>query len=265
MYKTTFKISKMDCASEEHIIRMTLAELPQIKSLEFDIPDRKLTVFHDDDNESILKRLKNLNFETSLIECIAVNPSIITNDNTQKERKLLWMVLIINFFLFALELTTGFFANSLGLLADSLDMLADSIVYALALLAVGRTIARKKKVAKFAGYFQLILVVLGFTEVVRRFLGFEEIPDFETMIFVSILALIGNAYCMYLLQKNKSKEAHIQASMIFTSNDIIVNIGVILAGLLVFITKSKYPDFFIGIIVFFIVGKGAFNILKLSK
>ena len=79
------------------------------------------------------------------------------------------------------------------------------------------------------------------------------------------MALIGNAYSLYLLQKSKSKEVHIQASMIFTSNDIIVNIGIILAALLVFITNSKYPDLIIGIIVFSMVAKGALRILKLSK
>ncbi|MDZ7612423.1 MAG: hypothetical protein U5K51_00860 [Flavobacteriaceae bacterium] len=59
---------------------------------------------------------------------------------------------------------------------------------------------------------------------------------------MSILALIGNGLCLYLLQKSKSKEAHMQASMIFTSNDVIVNLGVILAGGLVYLTNSKYPD-----------------------
>lgn len=53
--------------------------------------------------------------------------------------------------------------------------------------------------------------------------------------------------------------------MIFTSNDIIVNLGVIVAGGLVFLTDSKYPDLVVGTIVFFLVGQGAFKILKLSR
>ena len=56
-----------------------------------------------------------------------------------------------------------------------------------------------------------------------------------------------------------------QASMIFTSNDVIVNIGVIVAGILVYFTNSKIPDLVIGVFVFVIVGKGAFRILKLSR
>ena len=153
----------------------------------------------------------------------------------------------------------------MGLVADSLDMLADALVYGLSLWAVGSTVTRKKKVARLSGYFQLALALIGLVEVIRRFISFEEVPDFQTMIIVSILALIANSVCLYLLQKSKSKEAHMKATMIFTSNDIIINTGVILAGVLVLLTQSKYPDLIIGSIVFLIVLRGAFRILTLGK
>jgi len=66
------------------------------------------------------------------------------------------------------------------------------------------------------------------------------------MIVVSILALVANSICLYLLQGSKSDEAHMKASMIFTSNDVIINSGVILAGILVLVTESKYPDLIVG-------------------
>ncbi len=126
-------------------------------------------------------------------------------------------------------------------------------------------IAKKKKVAKTAGYFQLILATLGLIEVIRRFIGYEGVPDFKFMISVSFFALIANAICFYLLQKSKSKEAHMQASMIFTSNDIIINLGVIIAGSLVIWLDSSYPDLIVGAIVFGLVVQGAMRILKLGK
>ncbi len=255
----------MDCPSEEQMIRMTLADLTNINSLDFDIPNRQLTVFHTDNYYQIFQRLDSLKFDTSLIETVSEDNYISSSDNKDEEKKLLRQVLAINFFFFAIELTIGFISNSMGLVADSLDMLADSIVYGLALFAVGDTMTRKKNIAKSAGYFQLTLAVFGFIEVVRRFVGTETVPAFQSMIIVSIFALIGNGLCLYLLQKSKSKEVHMQASMIFTSNDVIVNLGVIVAGGLVYLTNSKYPDLSVGTIVFFIVGQGAFKILKLSK
>ena len=255
----------MDCPSEEQMIRMKLADLTNINSLDFDIANRQLTVYHTDSHDQIFQRLDNLKFDTSLIDSVSADNYIATTDNTDREKKLLWQVLAINFFFFALELTTGFISNSMGLVADSLDMLADSIVYGLALFAVGGTMTRKKNIAKSAGYFQLTLAVFGFIEVIRRFVGTETIPAFQTMIIISILALIGNGLCLYLLQKSKSKEAHMQASMIFTSNDIIINSGVITAGLLVNWLNSGYPDLIIGALVFVIVARGAYRILQLSK
>jgi Co/Zn/Cd efflux system component len=160
---------------------------------------------------------------------------------------------------------TGYIAGSMGLIADSLDMLADSIVYGLSLFAVVGTPLRKKNVAKAAGYFQLALASLGFAEVIRRFMGHGETPDFYMMIVISLLALAGNASCLYLLQKSKSHEAHMKASMIFTSTDVIVNLGVIIAGGVVYLTASKLPDLAVGSIVFIIVGIGAYRILQLSK
>ncbi|WP_449304953.1 cation transporter [Pedobacter alpinus] len=244
---------------------MTLADLTNINSLDFDIANRQLTVFHINNHHQILQRLHNLKFDTSIIDSISVDNYIPSTDNTNHDKKLLWQVLIINLFFFALEITTGFISNSMGLVADSFDMFADSLVYALALFAVGGTLTRKKKIAKSAGYFQFVLALFGLIEVIRRFIGAETIPSFQPMIIISLLALIGNGLCLYLLQKSKSKEAHMQASMIFTSNDVIVNFGVIIAGVLVYVTNSNYPDLIVGTIVFFIVGQGAFKILKLSK
>jgi Co/Zn/Cd efflux system component len=86
------------------------------------------------------------------------------------------------------------------------------------------------------------------------------------MIVVSVMALIANGYCLYLLHKSKSKEeAHMKASMIFTSNDVIINLGVIVAGLLVNWLNSNKPDLIIGTIVFALVIQGAIRILKIGK
>lgn len=264
MLKSVFNVSKMDCPSEESLIRMKLDGLSAIKSLVFDIENRKLTVFHSEENPEIEQRLKALNLGAEHKETIPVQQDEFI-DNTSVQSKLLWTVLLINFAFFIIEITTGLISKSMGLVADSLDMLADAFVYGLSLWAVGSTVIRQKKVARLSGYFQLVLALLGLTEVIRRFISFEEVPDFQTMIIVSVMALIANSVCLYLLQKSKSKEAHMKATMIFTSNDVIINTGVILAGVLVLITQTKYPDLIIGVIVFLIVVRGAFKILKLGK
>ena len=154
----------------------------------------------------------------------------------------------------------------MGLVADSLDMLADAFVYGISLYAVGGTLARKKNIALTAGYFQLTLAIIGFIEVLRRFFFSQGVPDFMTMVIVSAFALLANAACLYLLQRAKGKEeAHMKASLIFTSNDVIINLGVILAAALVYLLESSLPDLVIGSIVFVLVIRGARRILQLGK
>lgn len=264
MEKTLFLISKMDCPSEENLIRMKVEDIDVIKKLDFDLPNRQLTIYHEGDLELIEKTILELNLGGEKLTSEYTEQESFKEDYNQ--RKLLWVVLAINFAFFLIEITTGLISKSMGLVADSLDMLADSFVYGISLMAVGGTILRKKKVAKLSGYLQITLAIVGFTEVVRRFLGMENLPNVNTMILVSLFALIANGICLYLMQKSKSKEeAHIQASMIFTSNDVIINIGVIAAGVLVRALDSNKPDLLIGTIVFFLVLQGAFRILKLAK
>ena len=267
MDKTTFRVAKMDCPSEENLIRMQLDNVETVKSLDFDIPNRQLVVLHEGELDKIEKSIKSLNLDSSIIkkeEAAEKEEELMLAENTG-QRKMLWTVLGINFTFFVIEITTGFISDSMGLVADSLDMLADALVYGFSLFAIGSTLSRKKRTARISGYLQLTLAVIGLIEVIRRFIGMEELPDFQTMIIVSILALMANSFSLYLLQRSKSKEAHMQASMIFTSNDIIINLGVILAGALVYFTESKLPDLIIGAVVFIIVTRGAIRILKLGS
>ena len=264
MNKTIFEIAKMDCPSEENVIRLKLDGISGVANLDFDIPGRKLTVFHSGEIEQIEKSIVELNLGGKKISTERTTRTDFDENTNQK--KLLWTVLIINLLFFIIEMVTGLISKSMGLVADSMDMLADTFVYGISLLAVGRSLTRKKHIAKLAGYFQITLAILGFAEVLRRFFGDVKLPNFSTMIIVSLLALIANGICLYLLQKSKSKEeAHIKASTIFTSNDVIINLGVIVAGLLVYWLNSNKPDLIIGTIVFALVIQGALRILKLGK
>lgn len=253
----------MDCHSEEQMIRMKLEPYSEVKQLSFDIPNRKLMVYHTDEIARIHQAISDLKLNDRLETTEDTEMPVTTDDSQQ--RKILWWVLGINFGFFVLEMTTGWISRSMGLVADSLDMLADSIVYGLSLFAVGTTISRKKRVAKISGYFQIGLALLGFLEVIRRFFTVSETPLFQWMIIVSVLALIGNLASLWLINTVKSEEAHMQASAIFTSNDIIVNGGVILAGIMVYFLDSKWPDLAIGGIVFTFVMRGAIRILNLAR
>lgn len=263
MEKTVFQIPRMDCPSEENLVRLKLGGIAAIANLDFDIPNRRLVVFHDGQLERIESSIVDLGLGGRRLRTEQADG--FESEDQRGQRKLLWAVLAVNFAFFIIEVAAGLISASMGLVADSLDMLADAFVYAISLFAVGGSVARKKNVARLAGYFQIALAVFGFVEVVRRFVGVEETPDFGVMIVVSILALAANAFCLYLLQKSKNQEAHMRASAIFTSNDVVINLGVIVAGGLVGLLGSNIPDLIVGALIFAVVLRGAMKILRLAK
>lgn len=264
MERMTFKVPHMDCAAEEQLVRMKLADREGVKRLAFDLSDRTVAVVHTGNSAGIEQAMQELNLGASVIGRETVD-ELEPDAGDEQQRKLLIIVLLINAALFVLEMATGFIAQSMGLVADSLDMLADALVYGLSLYAVGKAVASKKRVARISGFFQLALAVFGAMEVLRRFFGAGDEPSFILMIVISLIAFAGNVASLFILRRTQSQDANIQASQIFTSNDVLVNIGVIVAGVLVYFTGSKAPDLAVGAVVFCLVGYGAFRILKLSR
>ena len=265
MKKLCYHIPGMDCPAEEQMIRMKLSEVEGLEGLVFDLKDRKLEVFHRGEANEITSLIKTLNMGGRLVSEEDIEKASALGSNVALERKMLWAVLYINAAFFVGEIIAGWLSGSMGLVADSLDMLADALVYGLSLWAVGSMARRKKRVAALSGYLQLILSVMGLVEVIRRFTGADIFPDFRAMIIVSFLALIANATSLYLLQKSKSKGEHVKASMICTSNDVIINAGIIVSGGLVYWTQSPIPDLVTGSLVFCLVVWGALRIIKLSR
>jgi Co/Zn/Cd efflux system component len=273
MKKTIFKISKMDCASEESLVRMALDNLEKIEQLSFNIEDRELTVFHDLDSQNILKKLEPLKFGAKIVSTSELNISEEkqldsdkqkTADQEASESRVLWVLMAINGVMFFAEIIYGFIAQSAGLIADAMDMFADAGVYGISLYAVGRSLSLKRKAARISGYAQMFLALFALSEALRRsFFGSD--PEPFSMIYISIIALVANVICLVLINKQKSGGLHMKASAIFSANDVIVNLGVILAAVLVYFSGSKIPDLIIGVVISVVVLRGAITILNLSK
>lgn len=108
MNKTIFNITKMDCSSEEQLIRLKLQTIDTVKSLEFDIPNRKLIVYHCANPDPIFSALESLQLNTTMISTGESN-RVFETDTSNSQRKLLWTVLLINFLFFGLEMLMGVF------------------------------------------------------------------------------------------------------------------------------------------------------------
>lgn len=268
-FVSRYKIPQMDCPSEERLIRLALDGIEPPIGLQFDIPNRLVKVFHDDNLEEITNKLQSLNLgsqlESTKKSCSneAAKANDLAQKNETKEASTLKWLLAINGVMLFVEMFAGILAQSAGLVADSLDMFADAAVYGLAIYAVGKSITMKLRAAHISGVLQVILALGALSEVVRRFIYGSEPMSSLMMIFGGI-ALIANVACLFLIFGNKEDGAHMKASWIFSANDVIANVGVILAGLLVTLTSSRYPDLVIGLIIALVVLNGARRILQLK-
>lgn len=179
----------------------------------------------------------------------------------REEGRILKILLSINAFMFIAEITLGILSESTALIADSLDMLADATVYGIGLYAVGRSPLVKIKAAHLSGVFQVLLGVLVSADVIRRLIYGSE-PESFLMISVGMVALVANVICLILISKHKEGEVHMRASWIFSKNDVIANLGIIISGGFVYLLDSRFPDLIIGMIISIIVIRGGIHIIK---
>lgn len=183
------------------------------------------------------------------------------NVTTQTERKILWLAFVLNMTMFMVGLMAGLWAQSTGLIADSLDMLADASAYAIGLFAIGRSHYFKSTSAMLSGSLLLILSIGVLVQVVWHTLAGSS-PDSLIIILIASLSLLVNTGVLTLLGRFRQGEAHLRAAWIFTRADVIVNLGVIVSGILVAITHSRYPDLMVGFLVGLFVVKEACHILR---
>ena len=182
----------------------------------------------------------------------------------RQQSGVLIILLAINAFMFVVEFGFGLISESTALIADSLDMLADATVYGIGLYAVGRSMQAKANAAHVSGVFQIVLGLGVAVDVVRRLILGSE-PESVLMITIGVLALLANVICLALISKHREGEVHMRASWIFSKNDVIANLGIIVAGGLVALLGSRLPDLIIGFIIALIVVRGGIHIVGDAK
>lgn len=180
---------------------------------------------------------------------------------TEQERRVLRIALGLNAAMAVIGGLAGLIAQSTGLLADALDMLSDATAYAIALLAIGRSALFKIRAATLSGGILLVLGLGVLFEVGRRLIYGAE-PLSEWMIGTAILSLVVNLTVLRLLAPMRSGEVHLRATWLFTRADVVANLGVIFAGLLILWLGVPYPDYAIGTLIGLYVVKEAVEILR---
>lgn len=262
MTTSRYRVPAMDCAAEEQMVRMALSTIDGIETVRVDLDDREVAVHHDTDRADLDAAMTSLRLGATHVEDV---DDELEPEDEAAERPALLLALAFNLLGFVGEVGFGLVSGSMGVVADGLDMGADAAVYALGLAAMGTAAVRKRQLARRSGWLQAGLATIGLAETVRRVVVGADGPDVAVMAVVALLALVGNVVVLVVLRRVRTGEAHIEASWIFTANDVIANLLVLVAAGLVAWTGSAIPDRVAGFIIFVVVANGARRILSMSR
>tara|TARA_R110002110_G_scaffold408762_1_gene630589 strand:- start:955 stop:1602 length:648 start_codon:yes stop_codon:yes gene_type:complete len=178
-----------------------------------------------------------------------------------ERRKTLYAVLWINALMFAGELTAGVLVDSKALIADSADNLGDTLVYGISLFVVARSQRWRAGAAFAKGLIQLAFGIGIVASIVASLLGKPQ-PIGPAMMAVAGAALIGNLICFILLMKHRGEDVNMRSVWLCSRNDVLGNLGVIVAGGLVIALDSFWPDIVVASAVAAVFLHTAYQVLR---
>lgn len=176
------------------------------------------------------------------------------------ERRALRWALVLNVGLAVGLAITGMVADSSALIANALDNTSDALVYAISLYAATRGTGWKVRAARFSGVTLLVLGAAILIDVVRRFFGTPE-PLGALIIAMAVVAAAVNILCLMILKTHRAGDVNLRAAWTFSINDMLSNLGVLLAGVLVMWLGRPWPDLVVGLAIAAVAAKGGMEIL----
>ena len=175
--------------------------------------------------------------------------------------RVLWIVLAINALMFVVEGWAGLLAHSTSLLADALDMLGDALVYGFSLFVLARSPRWQAGAALAKGGFMLAfgLGVLG--EALYKVFH-PVMPGVQTMGVIGGIALAANLICFFLLYRHRDDNLNMSSTWLCSRNDLIANVGVLLAAGGSYLLVSRWPDIIVGGIIASLFLGSAISVIK---
>jgi len=173
---------------------------------------------------------------------------LITAEVSERQRRVLRVVLGINLAMFVAELMAGLIGHSTALLADSVDMLGDAIAYGFSLYAMARGPVWHARAARLKGSIMAVFGVVVLAEVAWK-LARGVTPSAELMGGLGLVALAANAVCLLLLWSRREDDVNMKSAWLCSRNDVAANAGVLLAAGGVAVTGSAWPDILVGLVI----------------
>lgn len=177
-----------------------------------------------------------------------------------QQAAMLKVVLGINAVMFVIELLSGLASGSASLVSDSLDMLGDAMVYAFSIYAVAQSARVKAQSALLKGVVMAAFALLAFGQVIYK-LAVPQVPAFEVIGGIGLLALAANGICFAMLWRHRADDINMSSVWLCSRNDLIANVGVIAAAAAVWFSGTRWPDIIVGVAIAVLFAKSAVTVL----
>jgi len=184
--------------------------------------------------------------------------------NDPQWRRVLWIALVINAGMFAVEIVAGVAADSRALQADALDFLGDAANYAISLGVAGMALAWRARAALFKAATMLAFGIGVLTSTIWG-IATGTAPHAETMGFVGAAALAANVVVALMLYRWRTGDANMRSVWICSRNDAIGNLAVLAAALGVFGTGQGWPDLAVAAIMAGLAIWGSFDVFRQAR
>jgi cobalt-zinc-cadmium efflux system protein len=175
------------------------------------------------------------------------------HSSSQLRGKNLLIAIILNIVITLAQIIGGFISGSLALLSDALHNLSDVIALVVSFVAnklarkdasLKRTFGYKRAeiIAAFVNAATLIIIaVLLIIEAVERF-RFPQVIDSNLVIWLSIVAILGNGFSVLLLRKDSKVNMNMRSVYLHLITDFMASVAVLIGGLLMKFYQFYWVD-----------------------
>lgn len=163
-------------------------------------------------------------------------------------KRALWIVVLLNVGYGLIEIVGGFLSGSQALKADALDFLGDGAITLLGLLAIGWSLLWRARSAQLQGIFLGALGLGVLATTAYRVVVLNQ-PEAELMGLFGAIALVINVVSALVLIPHRAGDANVRAVWLFSRNDAIGNLAVVIAAGLVFWTETPWPDLAVAVVI----------------
>ena len=176
----------------------------------------------------------------------------------------LWIVVALNVGYGLIEMVGGFLADSQALKADALDFVGDGLISFLGLLAIGWRPIWRARSALIQGVFLGLLGLGVIATTIYRVIE-QGAPEAEAMGILALIAFAVNVTAALVLMKHRSGDANVRAVWLFSRNDALGNLAVVVAAIVVYLSNSQWPDLIVAFVIASLFLQSSWSIVRDAK